>query len=346
MAHFELKFAVAVESRQMIAGKGVAQDVLLPRVGDGVPAGESVQLSPLSAPVARANRGVWRVARHAVKELGERWVDGHMACAAGFAVLGENADDAFFQADVFPCETLDFIRANSGKKHDGDSRQAGSVVVCAGGVEEGADLLRGEDADALFFDALRFQFADGVFVAPASQLSCAEDAAQGEARFVALAGCGEGAVEVFRAVRRSDAAQTPPCEPGASFHEAASQVAQVDPSAGAAGGSRFESSAYRCRKVHRFSFAAQGVISRLNALFGAVQSPVVALQGISGQERCFQYVDACEPQHLQCGLLFHWFFGDFHRDAIYTCFAGGEKEKLKQLCSLLYVCYGVRVVVC
>ena len=53
--HFQLEFGVAAEVAQVVAGKGVAQGILLPAVGGGVPAGPAAQAVPVLPPVRRAD---------------------------------------------------------------------------------------------------------------------------------------------------------------------------------------------------------------------------------------------------------------------------------------------------
>ena len=227
-----------------------------------------------------------------------------MPRAACFAVLGEDADDFFFQFDVCPLQAFYFVGAYSRVEHEADSGEAGAAEVCLRAPEEFVDFFSGEDADAFFDDALCFDAAYGVVCAPAVFAGYGEDAAERESSFIALLGSVEGLAEVLAAFVGPDAADPPPGEFRAACHEAFGEVAEVASGACSAVFFCFQGGFDCFGKGDGFFAVAQGFFAGGEAGACAFYASASDFERFAGDERCLQRAHFCLAQYFERGVLF------------------------------------------
>ena len=94
MAHGPLEAGVVAEAVEVVGGKGVAQDVLVPGAGAGMPAGGAAKGGPSAEPVRGADGGGCGMSGQGAEQAQEGRAHLDAAGAAGLAVLREDGDAA------------------------------------------------------------------------------------------------------------------------------------------------------------------------------------------------------------------------------------------------------------
>lgn len=129
MPRFPLKLVVIVEICQMVAGKCMAESILVPSLCVAVPSGTASHLFPMVEPTFGANRGVFAVCFHSCQELHQRGPDTDSPCTAGFAVPRRDVDVSVLKVYLLPRQPFYFVGANAAVEHHADGRQTAAVAV-------------------------------------------------------------------------------------------------------------------------------------------------------------------------------------------------------------------------
>lgn len=201
------------------------------------------------------------------------------------------------QIHLLPGQAFHLVRADAGKEHDAYRRRTAAALVVLRRGGKSVNFLRGENLHRLFLHPRRIYPRHRIRIAPPALHRRGEHPAQNQPRLLPLPRRIESLLHIRRAFLRGDAPHPPLRQPRTAFEEAPREVSEIVKRPLPPVLPRFQCFLHRLFKGHGFLLLPQSGFPRCQTFPHPIHSPMVHLQRLLHQNRCFQHIHPGTLQH-------------------------------------------------